>query len=196
MPTPTLRILLAVMLVSVAFTAVACTTAEPPAMNPVEPPATESPAQVPSEPDDDDHAGPAFGITAQQAGELALDLVSGGAVVEIEPSREAGRNTWEVIVRQPDAAGIEIYIDAETGDVIKQEPEEVPSEAAASPPTFTAAQAMDAALAAVPGMVSEVELGTERGRVVWEIIITGDSGRIEVYVDATSGEIVKQEPAD
>jgi GDSL-like Lipase/Acylhydrolase family/Peptidase propeptide and YPEB domain len=48
------------------------------------------------------------------------------------------------------------------------------------------------ALEAVPGgSVIEAELGSDEGRLIWEILVRSMGGRSEVYVDATSGELLK-----
>ncbi|WP_067462391.1 PepSY domain-containing protein [Actinomadura macra] len=54
----------------------------------------------------------------------------------------------------------------------------------------TAAQAADAALAAVPGVAEEVELDDEGGRAVWEIdLLARDGTWRDVTVDAGSGRV-------
>ena len=47
------------------------------------------------------------------------------------------------------------------------------------------------------GSVVELDLGTERSVLVWEVLVSADSGgRYELYIDATTGEVVKQERDD
>jgi uncharacterized membrane protein YkoI len=56
--------------------------------------------------------------------------------------------------------------------------------------------AINIALARVPGgTIAEAELEEEDGRLIYsfEIKVTGKSGKDEVHVDATTGEVVKQE---
>lgn len=53
------------------------------------------------------------------------------------------------------------------------------------------AQAEQAALAKVPGTVSDAQLGDENGDVIWEIDVTGaDGAQHEVKVDAGSGIVI------
>ena len=133
-------------------------------------------------------------INAQSAANKALAALPGSAVVELDRSQESGRAAWEVVVRKPDGSGIELYIDESTGDLLKQESADVPSHARASAPTITAIAAMSAALAATPGTVEEVGLEREDGATVWEVRVAGASGRVEHYIDANSGIILKRQP--
>lgn len=142
-------------------------------------------------------SGPSSRVTAQQAAEVALETAPGGTVVEISPGLERGRATWEVLVRNSDGSGTEVYILAATGEVLKQEPATVPAEAKGSGPAVSAQEASDVALGAVPeGTIVEIDLGTERGTTVWEVLVRGSSGREELYIDAATGDIIKRESAD
>jgi len=116
--------------------------------------------------------------------------------MSIDLGRERGRNVWEVLVRQADGTGIELYIAVDNGEVVAQDPSTVPAEARNAAPAITAQEAIGIALEAVPGAAVEVDLGTERGRTVWEVLVRGTgSGSVEFYIDAASGEILKQENA-
>ena len=70
-------------------------------------------------------------------------------------------------MRNSNGGGTELYIDAVTADVVKQEPAEVPIYARVSAPAITADAAMDTALLDTPGTVEEVGLGREGVRTVW-----------------------------
>ncbi len=61
----------------------------------------------------------------------------------------------------------------------------------------TADQARSAALAAVPGTVQGVRLDREEGTVVYEVRIQPQAGAapMDVTVDATTGKVLKTEPA-
>ena len=51
------------------------------------------------------------------------------------------------------------------------------------------------ALAEVPGTVVEAELEREHGNVVWEFeVVAADGTRMELLVDANSGELISSEP--
>lgn len=62
--------------------------------------------------------------------------------------------------------------------------------------TFSPESAIKIALARVPGgTITEAELEEEDGRLLYsfEIKVAGKAGEEEVQVDATTGEVVKQE---
>lgn len=135
-------------------------------------------------------------IDASQAAAVALSATS-GVVVDIGRERESGDAVWEVVVRQDDGSGVEHYVAVSNGEIRKQVPAAVPSEADADL-SVTIVQAMDEAVCTVPGStVLEVDLGTDRQRTVWGVLVGDSSGQqMELYIDATTGEVVKQEIAD
>ena len=170
----------------------ALATDEHPALATSSPEARETPKPTRSP-----AAGPnlAATITAGRAIDVALAAVPGGAVVEVSLDDENGRTLWEIVVRSPNGSGVELYIDAATGTIVDREPHRVPDEARASAPAISALRAITIALAAVPGSsVVEVDLDTERGRTVWEVLVRAPN--VELYIDAATGEILKQEADD
>ncbi len=60
-------------------------------------------------------------VNAQQASTIALGAVPDGTVVEVSSGFERGIATWELLILKPDGSGVEIYIDAATGKILKQE---------------------------------------------------------------------------
>lgn len=57
--------------------------------------------------------------------------------------------------------------------------------------------AEQAALQAVPGQITDSELGNENGYVVYEVDVKGDDGQThEVKVDAGNGSVLAQETGD
>jgi len=130
--------------------------------------------------------------TAQAAVEAALTVAGGGVALEAGQTDEAGRQVWYVLVRDDQGNGTELYLARDNADVVQQQPESLPAEARDQVPTQTAEQGMGAALTAVPGEVTEFDLSTEEGRVVWAVLVSGASGLVEVYVDAETGGIIKQ----
>ncbi len=60
--------------------------------------------------------------------------------------------------------------------------------------TLTPQQAEDAALAAVPGTVTETDLDNENGWVVFSVEVNGSDGTVtEVVIDAGSGAVLAQQ---
>lgn len=67
----------------------------------------------------------------------------------------------------------------------------VTTQANAQPPALNEAQALEIALAEVPGEVQEAELDREDGMQVYEIeILTADGVEMEVEINADTGEIL------
>ncbi len=195
---PTLRVSVLVVTIGGAFLLAACTpVASSPEGTPLPGPstsATPTPTRMgpalPT-PTTDTPAGPA---DAQRAAEIALAAVP-GAVVELEADSEGGAAIWEVGVLTLEGTGVEVYVSATTGEVVRKGDLRLDSEQT-TPPAITAAEAMEIALAAEPGLISSVDLGTERGRVVWEIVVATTGGSYEFYIDAAAGDVLKQESAD
>jgi uncharacterized membrane protein YkoI len=64
-------------------------------------------------------------------------------------------------------------------------------------PAFTVEQAMEIALAEVPGEVQETELEREDDMLVYEVeILTADGEEMEVEISADTGEILEIEAED
>ncbi len=132
-------------------------------------------------------------LDASAAVRVALFTIPGGAVIEVERDTYKGRPVWEVLVRDPNGRGIELNIDPTTGSIVKREWEELPWYVRDSAPAVDITTAMTKALTAAPGIIDEAELELRTdGRLVWEIeIVTANGREIEIYVDATTGEIVR-----
>lgn len=129
-------------------------------------------------------------LTAQEAAVIALDEVP-GAVVEIDRDDAGGTVVWEVLVRDDSGNGVEVDVDAATGEVRDRDDEDLPDEAASGAPRVTAVEAMDTAVAEVPGgAVRDLDLSDDDGRIVWDVEVQGDAGRVDVTVDASSGDVL------
>lgn len=149
---------------------------------------TSAPAPSPTAP-----TGP---VDAAGAAEIALGQQAGAAVVSVDPGTQGGQPIWEVDLLTVDGTGTEVTIDQATGAVLGTEPTDLDAEERTAP-AVTAAQAIQTSLQRVPGEVVELGLGTEAGQVVWEVEVQPTSGaRQEITINAASGEVVKQEPAD
>jgi len=191
----------------VASLAVAGCSAQDPApeATSLSPSVTDGP-EATTEPTESDDAGPTEEpqdepsiegpLDALHAVELALQLAVGAAVVELGRDTEGGREVWEVGVLRDDGAGVELYLDAMDGTVVREQPLSLDPEQQ-EPPAVSAEDAIGIALATVPGTVDELDLGTEMSRVVWEVVVVADAGgEFEIYIDAESGDVLKQERDD
>lgn len=73
----------------------------------------------------------------------------------------------------------------------------VAAQATGEAPGLTEAQAVEIALAEVPGDVQETELEREDGMQVYEVeILTADGVEMEIEIDANTGEILEVEAED
>lgn len=71
----------------------------------------------------------------------------------------------------------------------------VPSTSAG--PSVSVADAKQIALAAVPGStVIQVESDDEHDRPVWKVVLATPNGRVAVSIDAATGEVLANQPAD
>ncbi|SHI34090.1 Uncharacterized membrane protein YkoI [Tessaracoccus bendigoensis DSM 12906] len=130
-------------------------------------------------------------LDATRAIEAAL-AHSPGAVVEIDAERRA----WEVTVIREDGTGVELTIDAQSGEVTRTRDTRL-SLTQSTAPQISATEAIGIALGNTPGEVIELDLDTERGTLVWEVLVRAEAGgRVEIYVDATTGEVLKVEVDD
>lgn len=128
--------------------------------------------------------------------DVALASVAGVAVAG-DLTEEAGRSAWSIEVRDPNIEGIEVYVDAVTGEILREQPERLSDLADGTLPALTAQEGITAALAAqTGGRVTAFDLDREEGVVVWSVVVRTSGGLLEVYVDANSGQVLFSEPAD
>lgn len=72
--------------------------------------------------DDEDHRGSvaaAATVSAQEAGELALEAVGGGEVLQVSADEDDGRPEWDVDVADADGRLVDVTIDATDGRVLE-----------------------------------------------------------------------------
>lgn len=131
-------------------------------------------------------------VDAGAAVELAAETVP-GAVVELSSGTENDVPVWEVDVLGQDDSGVEVYVDTRSGEVVRQRPTDLDSDQRPAP-AITAVEAIDIALGAGDGRVVEMDLDTDKGVRVWEVDVVASTGGIEFFIDAETGDIVKQEP--
>lgn len=180
-----------------AFAAAGCSGDQPAASptpsvtgpgSPVQPGGSPTPT-TPGEPDTGQRLGPV------QAVNLAEQVVRGGTVVALEADREAGTRVWDVDVLRRNRSGQTVYLAQATGAVVARRPVRL-SGAQRRAPEFTAQQAIQAAVAQLPGAIREVSLGAEDGAQVWEVkVVPRGGGARELTIHAATGQVLKNEPA-
>lgn len=166
---------------------------------------------------DDDLLGTAaedeMNITLQEAEETALNAFTDAKIAESELTKEEGRFVYEMEIEIKDEDG-DVYVDADTGEILHIESDLLPytkdassadSTASADKETNTAskndhsdritsAQAQEKALAhAGSGHVDDIELEHENGSLMYEVEIEGNGDDVDVYVDAYTGEVVYED---
>lgn len=137
-------------------------------------------------------------LDAEDAIEHALAAVA-GTVIDVDLDDDDARLVFEVEVVTGEGT-VEVTLDAHTGAVIGREPEDsadaAEDAARAARARITAADAVRRARAAVPGRAVDLELDDHAGTVVFEIEVVAPDRTVEVVVDAVTGEVIGQWPAD
>lgn len=193
MPRP-LQAFLIALVPALVLVSAGCSTVPPSTVTPTVTP--DAPAATAAAEDDDDEdttdATEAPEGSLDAAGAIAAALAhTPGTVVEVD----AHLRMWEVTVLRADGTGVELYIDATSGEIRRQRDKRLMT-VQRTAPQVTATEAIGLALAHTPGTIIELDLDTHRGAVVWEVLVSADAGgRFELSIDATTGEVVKSERA-
>lgn len=163
-------------------------------------PMASSPAQSPS--DSSPNQSPSASSPTSAAAISALDAINiavqrtPGIVVEVETENYQGSRVWEVIVRASDDSGSKLYIDRASGNIVDEKAKRLSDEDLETP-AISATEAITKIQQVVPGTLTDLELETEHSALIWEAKVRSDSGaRIEVHVDAMTGEILSQNVDD
>lgn len=166
----------------------ACSSPAPaPAASPSAAASTPAPVESPASPS----ATPTPGETDVFAAMTAATTAVPGTVVEIGREREGTVAIWEIGVRNGNS-GTEVYVNRATGKVIRQRPL-VLSREQRQDTTVTAEEAIRTAQADTPGELMELDLGTERGSLVWEVVVREGARSWEFYIDAKDGTILRRQ---
>lgn len=146
--------------------------------------------------EDSGEVGPA------EAGEIALaEYGEIFGVVEIEIERSGGMTVWEVEIAGPDTK-YEVEVDVATGEIVNDREQRTSHlqeyQTYLEQAELTFSDAIDVALEQHPeSRVIELELDEEHGRLVWEVsVITADSDEYELDIDASNGDVLKNEYDD
>lgn len=164
----------------------AVTTTQAPDTTPSTPAASGTPStQAPADDAAEHNAAALRAIaTAQQA--------ENGIAYEIDD--EDDDNTWEVDVMVGDRS-IEVDVSADGNTVLSRDDDDDADDddrVRLDRAQITLTQAVEAALAEVPGALDDAELDDEDGQDVWEVSIdTQGDDDVEVYVSTQDGSIIK-----
>ena len=132
---------------------------------------------------------------------MALDAQADGRVVEIELEYSGGKAVWEVKVVSAEGS-TEVLVDVSTGQVVGEKDRSTRPDSEALARLDSAkldfAQAIDLILAEAPGEeITEISLDTDRGTVTWEAeLVTAGNQKREIYIDAVTGDVLKNEIDD
>ncbi len=131
-------------------------------------------------------------ISKEQATKIALEQVKGGTIQSSELEKEEGKLIWSFDIKSGDAIQ-EVWIDAASGAVVKNETESSVREADEK----SMEKAEKAALKKVPGEIVKKDVEKEKGKTIYAFDIKTTSGKVvEVEVDAKTNKVVKVETAD
>ncbi|WP_416148462.1 PepSY domain-containing protein [Salipaludibacillus sp. HK11] len=146
-------------------------------------------------------------ISVEEAKQIVMDLFPEGKIDDIELEMKQSRYVYEMEVEYKDEEG-DIYIDAETGDVLKVEDdltkllerEEGTNERSDRSTSLASGQsgerisyeeAEEIALNHVgKGYIDDIELERENGRLLFEVEVEYGDNDFDVYIDAVTGEVM------
>jgi len=147
------------------------------------------------------------GISVEKVQQIVNELVPEGEIDDIELEMKNSRYVYEIEVDYKGEDG-DIYIDAETGEVLKVEDDlakllekEEGSNNESKGSTSSASdqsgerisyeKAGEVALKHVGrGYIDDIELERESGRLLFEVEVEYGDDDVDVYIDAISGEVV------
>lgn len=116
---------------------------------------------------------------------------AGGTAYELDDEDDYRR--WEVDVMVGDRS-VEVTVSGDGNTVVSQDDDDDDDDddrARLARATVSMTEAIDIALAEVPGLIDDVELDDEDGQDAWEVGIDTASDDVEVYVSITDGTVVK-----
>ncbi|MGE7761717.1 PepSY domain-containing protein [Peribacillus sp. NPDC097895] len=129
----------------------------------------------------------------------AVKMISeklGGEVTQFEKDWDQPM-TYEMTVKTKEGYQ-DVDVDAEKGEILSQEmedddEEEMSTQQAVETAKISSDQAEKIALKKVDGQITDVELDSENGILVYEFEINQGKKEYDVVVDATTGEVLKTE---
>jgi len=131
-------------------------------------------------------------ITKEQATKAVLEQFKDASIQESELEKENGKLIWSFDLKIGDAIK-EVWVDANTGEVIKAEEESEVKEKQ----ELVSDKAEKAALKKVPGEIIKKELKKEKGKMIYSFEIkTKNEKIVEVDVNAKTNKVLKVEAED
>ncbi|MES1040356.1 MULTISPECIES: PepSY domain-containing protein [Peribacillus] len=130
----------------------------------------------------------------------AVKMISeklGGEVTQFEKDWDQPM-TYEMTVKTKEGYQ-DVDVDAEKGEILSQEMEdddEEDTQQAVENAKVSSDQAEKIALKAVDGQVTDMELDSENGTLVYELEIKQGQKEYDVVVDATTGKVLKNQLDD
>ncbi|WP_096435301.1 PepSY domain-containing protein [Alteribacter populi] len=139
-------------------------------------------------------------VSLQQAKDIVKSEFPNGKIDDLELEMKKGRFLYEFEAEINDEDG-DVYIDAETGELVHVESDLKPfigeasenkSEASNKNDKISIKEAGDIALKHIgEGLIDDIELEKENGKLLYEVEIEyGNDHEVDVYVDAFTGDVV------
>jgi uncharacterized membrane protein YkoI len=128
-------------------------------------------------------------ITKEQATKVVLEQFKDATVKSAELEKEENKVIWSFDLKIGEGIK-EVWVDANTGKIIKTEEESAVKEKEEQIPE----KAEKAALKKVPGKIVEKTVLSENGKTIYAFEIKAKSGKtVEVKVDAKTNKVLKVE---
>ncbi|MCQ4088225.1 PepSY domain-containing protein [Saccharibacillus sp. JS10] len=138
-------------------------------------------------------------ISPERAKEIALKAQA-GTVDDVDLETKNGKTYYEVDIDRTNGTDVDVWIDANTGSVLKvvQDDDKKSSSksdkkksAAAASVKVTSAQAEEIALKqSGGGTVTDIDLEKEHGRFIYEIEVQTTQGEAKIEIDANTGKVL------
>ncbi|GAB3791190.1 PepSY domain-containing protein [Virgibacillus kimchii] len=139
-------------------------------------------------------------LSVEQVEELALKEFS-GVIKELELDKDDGRLIYELEIKNENREEAELDMDAYTGEILKMELEMKGRGKATSTnhkfnDILSMSEVKEIALTEFPGMIKEIELDKDDGRLIYELEIKNKGKEAEMEMDARTGKILEMEIDD
>jgi uncharacterized membrane protein YkoI len=137
-------------------------------------------------------------LTVAQVKEIALNEFP-GVIKELELDKDDGHLKYEIDIKNENREEAELDIDAYTGEILKMELELKHNSKNSKPlpnDILSVTEISEIALNEFAGIVKEIELDKDDGRLIYEVEIKNKGKEAEMDIDARTGEILEIEIDD